>query len=131
MCALYQSRFRIESTRLRTHDYSGDGMYFVTICTRNKIPYFGEIISGEMVISSIGQIAVNFWNEIPLHFPAITLDEYVIMPDHIHGIIINQISVETPNLGVSTINCNKCYNLISKSSASFSTLNFFLKSTRS
>ena len=84
--------------RLSGYDYASGGKYFITICTKNKIPYFGKIKNGKMILSDIGQIVDQFWKEMPLHFDKIHLDEYIIMPNHIHGIII----VETPNLGVST-----------------------------
>jgi REP element-mobilizing transposase RayT len=69
-------------------DYSLPGKYFVTICTRDKRKWFGTIVNGETRLSDIGSIAYKLWHEIPQHFPNITLDEYIIMPDHIHGIII-------------------------------------------
>ncbi len=85
--SLFQKRFRIESTRLRDWDYSTEGLYFVTICTRGKQRYFGEIQQGRNHLSAIGEIAETCWNEIPGHFPNVELDEHVIMPNHIHGII--------------------------------------------
>ncbi|HNF28553.1 MAG TPA: hypothetical protein PKV80_29075, partial [Leptospiraceae bacterium] len=84
---LYKNKFRIESARLKAWDYSTPGCYFITICTKNREPYFGKIEDGEMYLSDIGAIAENFWKEIPKHFPNIQLDESVIMPDHIHGIL--------------------------------------------
>ncbi|HNI97189.1 MAG TPA: hypothetical protein PL169_14040 [Leptospiraceae bacterium] len=104
---LYKNKFRIESARLKAWDYSTPGCYFITICTKNREPYFGKIEDGEMYLSDIGAIAENFWKEIPKHFPNIQLDESVIMPDHIHGILFitdasSDDDVETPNLGVST-----------------------------
>jgi putative transposase len=99
MCSLFRNKYRVESTRYRGYDYSSPGKYFITICTKNKKPYFGEVVNGKMILSETGQIAEKFWREIPGHFPNIKLDEYIIMPDHIHGIII---IVETPKLGVST-----------------------------
>jgi putative transposase len=98
MCALFRNKYRIESTRYRGYDYSSPGKYFITICTKNKIPYFGNVENGKMILSELGIIAENFWREIPDHFPNIKLDEFIIMPDHIHGIII----IEAPKLGVST-----------------------------
>lgn len=99
MSAFYGKRFRIETTRLRHHDYSTDGIYFVTVCTRKKIPYFGETISDKIIQTPIGDIVEKFWLEIPIHFHVARLDKYVIMPDHIHGIIIidknRQVEVDT------------------------------------
>jgi putative transposase len=111
MCSLFRNKYRIESTRYQGYDYSSPGKYFITICTKNKISYFGEVVNGKMILSEIGQIAEKFWLEIPGHFPNIDLDEFIIMPDHIHGIIIikapksefqSNPPVQTPKLGVST-----------------------------
>jgi REP element-mobilizing transposase RayT len=109
MCALFRNRYRIGSTRYRGYDYSSPGKYFITICTKNKTPCFGKIENRKIILSEMGRIAEKLWLEIPNHFPFVGLDEYIIMPDHIHGIIIIRQSniksgclVETPKLGVST-----------------------------
>ncbi|MDO8240662.1 MAG: transposase [Candidatus Moranbacteria bacterium] len=83
----YKSQYKIESSRLAGYDYSQNGMYFVTICTKGREEFFGRIEEGEMVLSGIGEIANQFWQEIPKHFPKVILDEYVIMPNHLHGIV--------------------------------------------
>jgi putative transposase len=115
MCSLFRNKYRIESTRYRGYDYSSPGKYFITICTKNKISYFGEVVNGKMILAETGQIAEKFWLEIPGHFPNIDLDEFIIMPDHIHGIIIikapksefqSNSSVQAPNLGVSIDSAN-------------------------
>ena len=77
-----------KTIRLRDYDYSQAGAYFVTICTYNKECLFGNIIDGDIVLSPMGKIAYKFWLEIPLHFKSIKLDEFIIMPNHIHGIIL-------------------------------------------
>ena len=69
------------------HDYSQPGEYFVTLCTKDREDIFGEIIGGEMRLNEVGEIAVKSWKEIPLYFPSIELDELVVMPNHVHGII--------------------------------------------
>ncbi|MCK9328141.1 MAG: hypothetical protein M0P69_21775 [Bacteroidales bacterium] len=84
----YKGKYRIESTRLRGWDYGSNGMYFITICTYNREHYFGEIITPTMQLSEIGKIAQNYWNQIPKHFPFVQLNEFVVMPNHVHGIII-------------------------------------------
>lgn len=108
---LYKNKYRSESTRLKGWDYSSAGAYFVTICTKNRIPYFGDIVDGIMVLSEPGKTARKCWQEIFGHFNNIELDEFVIMPNHVHGVLIiendNDIArtpnnVETPKLGVST-----------------------------
>ncbi len=74
--------------RLKDYDYSQDGYYFVTICTRNREEWFGEIQSGKMILNGCGEITKNLWVEIPKHFKNVGLDEFIIMPNHIHGILI-------------------------------------------
>ena len=76
-----------ESMRLKDYDYAQDGYYFVTICAENKIEYFGKIIDGKIVLNEIGKIVNQCWLEIPKHFPDVLLDEHIIMPNHIHGVI--------------------------------------------
>jgi REP element-mobilizing transposase RayT len=73
--------------RLRNFDYSSQAWYFITICTKNRKHTFGEIENGQMHLSAIGVQADLYWNEIPKHFPHIELGEFIIMPNHIHGII--------------------------------------------
>ena len=85
----YKNRYRAETTRLRGWDYTTAGWYFVTIVTKNRKPYFGEILDDEMHLSSIGKILADEWQETALMRPYISLDEWVIMPNHIHGIIIS------------------------------------------
>jgi len=75
------------SIRLHDYDYSQAGMYFITICTHERISMFGKITDGEMRLNDSGQIAQNCWVEIPSHFPNVVLHEYIVMPNHIHGII--------------------------------------------
>jgi putative transposase len=76
-----------KAMRLRGYDYSQQGMYFVTICTHNKQCIFGEIEDGLILYSVAGLIAANCWAKIPEHFPNVVLHDYVIMPNHVHGII--------------------------------------------
>ena len=76
------------SIRLQGYDYSQPGIYFITICTKNHECLFGEILNGEMRLNEFGKIAHQCWLEMPHHFPHIQLDEFVVMPDHIHGIIV-------------------------------------------
>jgi REP element-mobilizing transposase RayT len=74
--------------RLKDYDYSQNGYYFVTICTKDKEEYFGKVENGKMILNKIGEIARNLWKEIPNHFNDISLDEYTVMPNHVHGIVI-------------------------------------------
>jgi len=75
------------SIRLKNYDYSSPGTYFITICTYNRQCLFGEIVNGEIRLNEYGEIANKYWYEIPKHYTNTQLDEYVIMPNHIHGII--------------------------------------------
>ena len=77
-----------KSIRLKEYDYSADGYYFVTISTANGVTYFGNVKNGEMVLNEYGNIVNTQWVQLPQHYWNTKLDEYVIMPDHIHGIII-------------------------------------------
>ncbi len=84
----FQDKYRIESTRLKNWDYGWNGSYFITICTKNREIFFGNIVNNEMHYSEIGEIAKKYWQEIPDHFPFVVLDVYVVMPNHMHGIVI-------------------------------------------
>ncbi len=74
--------------RLQNWNYGWNGDYFVTICTRYRVHFFGEIFKREMHLTEIGLLAKKFWSEIPDHFPFVHLGQFVVMPNHIHGIII-------------------------------------------
>ena len=82
--------------RLRNYDYSQPGSYFVTICVQHRKCLFGTIIDGKMRLNEIGRIVVECWNHISQHIPSVELDEYVVMPNHMHGIIAWARSVHTP-----------------------------------
>lgn len=75
------------SIRLKGYDYSQAGLYFITICCYNRECLFGDVVNGEMVLNDAGKFADECWNIIPDHFPNAILHEYIIMPNHIHGII--------------------------------------------
>ncbi len=81
------ARHHRRSIRLKNYDYSQSGIYFVTICTKNREHIFCSIEKGETKLSEEGIVADKCWMEIPTHFPDVVLHEYVIMPNHIHGII--------------------------------------------
>jgi REP element-mobilizing transposase RayT len=76
------------SMRLRGYDYTAPGAYSVTICTAGGVSLFGEIVGGEMRLSACGQVVEDCWHEIPAHSPDVALDAFVVMPNHVHGIII-------------------------------------------
>lgn len=113
----FKQTYRIPSARLKGFDYGSNGLYFITICTHQRIHYFGEIVetrncaSGDHPVETrdcasnlpietietgnrpslqateIGRIAHQYWSEIPQHYPFVELDEFVVMPNHLHGIL--------------------------------------------
>jgi putative transposase len=88
MSEKFKGKYRNETFRAQWWDYNSNGAYFITICTQNRVNYFGEIQDGQMILSEIGKLVHQFWMEIPNHFPHIRLGEFVIMPDHMHGILL-------------------------------------------
>jgi REP element-mobilizing transposase RayT len=76
------------SIRLKGYDYSSAGAYFVTAVLQHRMHLFGRVCENGMQLSEAGKIAHRCWEEIPLHFPHTALDEFVIMPDHLHGIVV-------------------------------------------
>ena len=95
MSQLYKNKFKVKSMRLKDWDYSQNSFYFITICTKNHQMFFGDVIKSgteycpiyKMKLSSIGKITEKYWLEIPKHFSNVKLDEFIIMPNHLHGII--------------------------------------------
>lgn len=100
----FKNVFRIPTTRLANWDYSSHGLYFITICTKNKEHYFGEVKSqsgttlqpempletqsiASLHLTEIGVIALRYWEQIPEYHPFAELNEFIVMPNHIHGII--------------------------------------------
>jgi len=75
------------SIRLKDYNYSQNGLYFITICTKNRECLFGEIINEEMQLNKTGKIIEKCWLEIPQHYPKITLHQHIVMPNHFHAII--------------------------------------------
>ncbi|MCZ8296404.1 MAG: transposase [Flavobacterium sp.] len=129
----FKNKYRIPSSRLQNHDYGANGIYFITICTKNRKHYFGHITethdsasppekmhdsaspsekthdsasptektnhfasqsptethnSASLCATEIGKIAQKYWAEIADHYPFVTVDTFVVMPDHLHGILI-------------------------------------------
>lgn len=73
--------------RLQGYDYASSGAYFITICTHQRECLFGEIVDGEMRLNALGQMVHACWQRLPFHFPNLTLDAFVVMPNHVHGIL--------------------------------------------
>ncbi len=124
----YKNKYRVSSSRLTGWDYGSNGLYYITICTLNRVHYFGEIVSepnpegqnsetqnsetqniASLQATIIGEIAYNNWLDIPNHFSFVELDDFVGMPNHIHGILsinkpdkidwqVNKFGVQRQNL---------------------------------
>lgn len=77
-------------TRLQAYNYAWQGAYFVTICTHDKQSLFGNILGTGIRLNTYGEIVDSVWHEIPLHYPEVKNDLFIIMPNHVHGIIIIQ-----------------------------------------
>ncbi len=88
------------SVRLRDYDYSREGAYFITICTINRSTILGKIENVNMILSPIGNIAQNLLARIPDHHPGIEIDQFIIMPNHLHGIIVITKNMESHRRGL-------------------------------
>lgn len=89
MNAKYKNKYRVPSARAQWWDYGRAGAYFITICTEGRRHYFGAISAdGTQQLSHIGIIADVFWHEIPHHARRVELGAFVVMPNHVHGILI-------------------------------------------
>jgi len=86
--AKYKDKYRIESTRIPTWDYRNAGYYFITILTKNRKHYFGKVADGKLIHSKIANIVIEEWLNTALLRSNVELDEWVLMPNHFHGIII-------------------------------------------
>jgi putative transposase len=84
----FADKFKTSSSRLQNFNYSTPGFYFITICTLNKNNFFGKIINNHMELSKMGLIANQCLIDIPNHFKNVLLNEYVVMPNHVH-ILLN------------------------------------------
>jgi len=94
----FRNKYRIPSARASWWNYGNDAAYFITICTKGRKCYFGDIVDANMQLSHIGLLADVFWYEIKNHAKNITLDVFQVMPNHIHGILIlngNKQEIET------------------------------------
>lgn len=83
----YKGKYRPDSLRLQGYDYSSEGLYFLTICTKNKRRFFGTVKEGIMKMNSAGRIVANEWEKTEKIRDRVQLGEWVVMPNHLHGII--------------------------------------------
>jgi len=94
MTLKYHGRYRVPTARASWHDYNG-GLYFITICTANKVSYFGRIADGIMQLNPLGQYLQHIIEEAPVHHLYASIPMYVIMPNHVHLIIYIRACDET------------------------------------
>ena len=80
--------FRRRSIRLRGYDYSEAGFYFVTICVQNRESLFGRITEGCVELNPPGEMVQKIWKEMPARYPGVETDAFIVMPNHVHGIIV-------------------------------------------
>ena len=76
------------SIRLRGYDYTQVGAYFVTMVTQGRACLFGDVVNGEMVLNDLGKIVQKWWDDLPIHFSNVETGAFVVMPNHVHGVII-------------------------------------------
>jgi len=88
------TRHHRRSIRLRNYDYSSAGAYFVSILVKQRECLLGEVVDGEIRLSEIGEIAEAIWERLPERYPGVELDEFVVMPNHVHGIIVITVEAE-------------------------------------
>jgi putative transposase len=83
----FKGKYRIDTARAKWWDYKNEGNYFITICAKNREHLFGYVKDGEMILNEYGKIVSNCWYDLPNHYSNIVLDEFQIMPNHIHCIV--------------------------------------------
>ena len=105
ICMTYDPKIHHRrSVRYWRYDYTSEGAYFVTVCTHDRVSFFGEVRNGIMGLNELGVMVRRTWDELPIQFPGIGLDEFVVMPNHIHGIIwIREVIGEIGDVGVRFI----------------------------
>ena len=95
MAEKFRNKYRVPSARLQNWDYGSNGAYFITICTKKMQHFFGEVVDKKMNLNSVGVLAEEYWIEILKQFPYVELDNFQIMPNHMHGILIIDKSIVT------------------------------------
>lgn len=99
----YQNKYRIPSARASWWDYKKDAAYFITICTKNRKLVFGQVMDKKMLLSQVGVIADILWYEIKNHTQNVILNDFIVMPNHIHGILILNNALHEEILNVETL----------------------------
>jgi len=93
------NRHHRRSIRLKGYDYSQAGAYFITLCTQDRACLFGKVVNGEMRLNDAGRMVLAEWNRLPERFPHLVLDAFVVMPNHVHGILV--ITDPAPTVGAT------------------------------
>jgi putative transposase len=93
------NRHHRRSIRLKGYDYSQAGAYFITLCTQDRACLFGRVVNGEMRLNDAGRMVLAEWNRLPERFPQVVLDAFVVMPNHVHGILV--ITDPAPTVGAT------------------------------
>lgn len=81
-------RFHRRSIRLKGYDYTRSGAYYVTVCRHDRLPLFGDVVNDIMMLNAMGHIVQGCWDAIPDHMPMVVCDAFVVMPNHVHGIVV-------------------------------------------
>lgn len=111
--ALFQNRYRTDSARLRNWDYRTPGWYFVTICTHHRLCVFGDVVDSEVRLGPAGQTAEEELRTLPQHYSEVWLDKFVVMPNHVHLIVViggsHVYSTDPPKLTDPTISARSSF----------------------
>ena len=92
----FKNKYRIKSARKQGYNYASEGFYFITICVKDREMVFGNINNGKMILSSVGRIVEQEWLNTPNIRKNVELDKFIVMPNHLHGIVIIQYSISAP-----------------------------------
>lgn len=113
-----------KQNRFPEWDYSEDGYYFITICTQDKKEIFGKVVNDEMVLNEYGKIVQEQWDWLAEQYPYVRLDEFIVMPNHFHGILIIEKNIDgrdNPRIVPTNNAYNRRHNLLSKTMNAFKT----------
>lgn len=115
MMGIEPEKYHRQSIRMKGYDYTLPGAYFVTLLSQNRVCLFGEVENGEIKLSKIGQLVIDCWYGIPKMFNNIELDEFVLMPNHLHGILLIN---EAPGKGEAFSDMNTSQHVLGLENAS-------------
>jgi len=116
-----------KSIRLKSYDYGQTGWYYITVCTQNREETLGKITEpGKMVLNNVGKMINKWWNKMFEKYGSISIDKYIIMPNHIHGII----EIKNNNVGAIPCNCPDCNDNIQRQVNDDNAMNGQVKMTR-